>query len=224
MMIALRTAAIGSLFLSCIPGLPAQVRDDTVPAGYDSLQDARVNRMEQRIDRRIYRMEENQEDASFRIDSLERMLEALVRQIQQLEKENEVQDEALDGLTAGLGRLTGEVGRQEEAARLYRAKYRRLLGWSTGGILLLLSAGFVFLLVFSIRTRQLLKTKIRGVMEGTDTALNRIKRKQKKFREKLLARVEADHRALRSRIRAQRKAVRRTARKEVRAELRSARK
>ena len=227
-MITLRTAAIALLFLSCVPelsaqgpenapiGQPAREIESPVSVDYDSLQDVRVDRIEQRIDRRIWQMEETQEGASYRIDSLEGMLDAMFRHIQRLERDNEVREKEIV-------RLTSEISRQEEAASLYRERYRRLFWWSTSLTLLLLMAGFVFLLVFSIHTRQLLTKKIRGIMEGTDMALITLKKKQKKFSEKLLARVKADNRALRSRIKSQRKAVRRTARKEVRAELKSSR-
>jgi hypothetical protein len=119
--------------------LPAwsQFQADTIRERYDSIQDARMERMEWRSNRRFNRLEEVQQAQREALDSMALVTEGLRQQLEHLEHRGQIQSEKL--------------------SLEYRDSLQRFLWVSGMLILLLIGLSFLILLLFGMKTRHLVE-------------------------------------------------------------------
>jgi hypothetical protein len=151
----------GMVVLLLIP-LPArsQAGSDSVIVNYDSIQDARMDRMD------------------WRTDSLGGVTDELENRLEKAEEQSVLQRERLK-------LLEKEIEDARRSSREYQARLRRFLWVSGTVIIFLLGLTFLILLMFGMKTRQLLE---------------RFKRNQQKVREELSGEISNQETVLMSAI------------------------
>lgn len=184
-------AALLTISLYALP----QGNPDSLTTSYDSLQDLRVNRFERRIERQLEEMEIRSMESNHVRDSLASVIEDLKTKSGQLERQHRRLDAQLQAMQENAERFS------EESVQ-YRMNLERTL-WIAGTIMLgLIAASFIFLLLFTLRTRWLL--------DRLKERVNRMRRNLKVQRKKL-----------RRDPRIQKKAIRRITRSEVQSRVKS---
>lgn len=182
-----------------------QAAGDSVRLDYDSIQDARMDRMDWRTDRRFERIEGDQDLLGGSVDTMGIILDSFRHHLERLDVEKQSQSEKL--LLLG-----EELEATRESSRIYQEKLKVTL-WISGMIILvLLSASFLVLLLYGLKTRQL---------------LDRFRWKQKQIRKDLSGQIETQEelflralsvqdQKLRAELRTQKSAVKKAARKMAR--------
>jgi hypothetical protein len=127
---------------------PQSLRD-TAGAIRDSILDARMDRLEWQANRRMDLMQERLDETRLQIDSIVPILEELHRDLTRLEQEKLTQSEMIEGLRE-------ELEASRASSELYRERLQRTLWLSATALLTLLFAVFIFLLLYSLKTRHLL--------------------------------------------------------------------
>jgi hypothetical protein len=132
--------------------LPAwsQFQADTIRERYDSIQDARMERMEWRSNRRFNRLEEVQQAQREALDSMALVTEGLRQQLEHLERRGQIQSEKLS-------MLEEELESSRRSSLEYRDSLQRFLWVSGMLILLLIGLSFLILLLFGMKTRHLVE-------------------------------------------------------------------
>ena len=186
-------------------------RSDSGANHVDSLQDVRIDELERRWSRRVQQLDQAQRQAGRRVDSLTTLLNGLRIRNLELERTSRSQAERMDDLNA-------EARKQQDRFEEYRSRLHSRL-WAAGSILLaLLITAFLFVLLRSERTRQLLfrlKTEFKRHRKEQRRELKRQNEQQRQEIKKV-------RREQRRRIKQQRKEQRRelsTYRKKQRKEL-----
>ncbi len=166
----LKTGIIWTALLILIPQQGwSQVPADSVKSSYDSLQDARTERLEWRTGRQLEQLERARELSQSALDSMELMIGNLRQQAVDREVESQV-------LSEKLSLLGEELERTSESSRRYRKQLHQTL-WITGSVLLaLLVASFLIVFLYGVNTRHLLK---------------RFRWKQKQVRKQLSAEISS---------------------------------
>jgi len=155
----------------------AQQPGDSAEVNIDSIQDLRVNRLERRLDQRINRMEGSLHEEMNTIDSLYILLEDLQQHLRYLELEKQEQLERLS-------LLQEDVEHTNASALEYRSGLHRIL-WISGSILfILLLSSFLYLLLYTHKTRMLLERlnwKLKRIRSRFRTLRKDLKSGQKEF-------------------------------------------
>ena len=187
----------------------SQEISDSAQTVRDSLQDARMDRIEWQADRRMDRFDEDQARQDGSLDSMGTGLELLLDQVEKLDRDGSFQAEQLE-------QLEEELERMAEASRAYQDRLRNTLWISASFLLLLLIVSFLILYVYGLNTRVL---------------LDRFRRRQKQWRKSLSQDMDRQEEvfldALSSqnvRIKEEMKRQRKELRAEIRSESRAARK
>ena len=195
----LRPGVFCMVFL--ISSLPRSAGQDSITA-YDSLQDARVERLEWNTGKQLRQLQGIQDQAVASIDSLERFITGLQHQLISLEEDNQLMSERLS-------LLMGELESTRASTFRYRKQLHQTL-WISGSVLLfLILASFIYLLLYEVNTRQLLE---------------RYRLKQKRVRQQLSSEVKSQekqlldalsqqYREVKQELKAQRKKVRKAVRR-----------
>ncbi len=172
-------AALLFLSLSAFP----QGSPDSLSTPYDSLQDLRDLQFRRSIERQLREIEQQSLESGLVRDSLADVVDALRQQAGHLARENQRLEAEIDAVRQGMDRSTGESIR-------YRKKLEGTL-WVAGSILvILMAASFVFLLLFTLRTRWMLE-KLKG-------RVVRLRRNLKEQRKKMRRAPGMDKKAIRS--------------------------
>ena len=146
----LNTGLAWMAVLCLIPLLSwSQVPEDSLKENRDSIQDARMDRMERRTERRLDQVEGDQETFDGSIDSIGVILDSFRHHLEWLDLEEQSQSEKL--LLLG-----EELEATRESSRIYLERLKVILWISGIVILVMLSASFVILLIYGLKTRHLL--------------------------------------------------------------------
>jgi hypothetical protein len=130
--------------------LSAQFRADSFHTPYDSIQDLNLKRAERNLERQLRQTNEELTESTRTIDSLTGVVDGLKGRLEDLGTEYDLLEDRFSNLEEQLGK------RSEETA-VFRKKLQSTL-W-IGGItlLVLVISSFLFLLIYSLRTRWLLQ-------------------------------------------------------------------
>jgi hypothetical protein len=128
----------------------SQFGADSSRAGYDSIQDARMERMEWRTNRRFNLLEEVLKGDREALDSMGLAMKSLRQQLEHLGQQGQVRSEKLS-------MLEEELESSRRAAQQYRDSLRRFLWISGMLIVLLIGLSFLILLLFGMKTRHLVE-------------------------------------------------------------------
>ena len=168
------------LFLSSY-ALP-QGNTDSLSTRYDSLQDLRVMQFMRSIERRVGEIEQQSVESGQVRDSLADVIDALLQQAGHLARENQRLEAEINAVRQELDRSTGESIR-------YREKLEGTLLVAGLVLVILIAASFVFLLIFTLRTRRMLE-KLKG-------RLVRLRKNLKEQRKKIRRAPGMDKKAIR---------------------------
>ena len=196
---------------------------DSVQVNYDSIQDARIDRMEWRNGRRFRIMGEEQEKQQGKVDSIKGAVSDLEIRLQELEEESLFQKEQLEILEKELDetrRISGE----------YRRRLQHFLWVSGIVILLLLGLTVLILLMFGMKTRQLLERFKRNQQQVSEELSGEISNREAVLMAAISAhdqRVKNDlklqRRELRQKMKAETKAAEKDTRKRIKKAIRKLR-
>ena len=134
-----------------IPALvSAQFRADSFHTPYDSIQDLNLRRTERNLERKLRQTDEKLMESIRTIDSLTGVVDELNGRLEGLGIE-------YDHLEDQLRNQQDQLGKRSEETAVYRKKLQSTL-W-IGGItlLVLVISSFLFLLIYSLKTRWLLQ-------------------------------------------------------------------
>ena len=183
-----------SIFLLPVPQIAmGQVTGDSTTIDLDSIQDARMDRMEWQTGRQVNRLNEGQARQDAALDSADQVLDALREKVSRLDRDRESQSEQLR-------QLEEELARTSEASRMYQEKLRNAVWISGTFLLLLLIASFLVLFVYGLKTRHLME---------------RFRDKLKRLGRELRGELKSQKKTLRSEIKSVNKATRRKSMKAI---------
>lgn len=130
--------------------LRAQSSPDSLRTRYDSLQDVRSSRFEHSVRRQFNRVDESQVTLQEMIDSVRLVMEEVLVRLDRMEDQQQ-------SLSQTITRNQEAFSGWRESSMVYRQRLHRWL-WMTGSAMFILIVSvFLFLLIFSLRTRNLLE-------------------------------------------------------------------
>jgi hypothetical protein len=128
----------------------SQVRDASPSTPYDSIQDVQLRRLERNLGRGLEMTDEKLQVTTMRSDSLLAEVEMLLGRVERMEKKSGALQDSITSLKT-------RVESAETEAYVYRRKLERTL-WLAGSALGILSLIlFVFLWLYSLKTRVMLE-------------------------------------------------------------------
>lgn len=141
------------LIIALLSSLPvdsmARSPSDSTMLDRDSIQDARMDRIERSASRTSDRVDGTLKLLTTETDSLDREMTVLKEQVEKLDREKQ-------SLDKGLQQVTRELEILHESSTIFRERLQLSLWLSSAILLLLLSASFAILRIYGIRTRHLM--------------------------------------------------------------------
>lgn len=187
-MIFRRLIWLGALVTISLYAFPQKI-SDSLPTPVDSLQDLRIDRFERWVGSQMEEIRRRSLESDQVRDSLDMVIEELKQEAVQLEQQNRQ-------LATQISSIREDNERSAMESIRYREKLERTL-WLAGAIgIVLVVASFIYLLLYSLRTRWML--------ERLRVRLNKLRRNLRVQRKKL-----------RKAPAIQKKAIRRITRSEV---------
>jgi hypothetical protein len=206
------------IFLS----LPGWSRDDvdTTGVNYDSIQDQRMDRMEWRNGHRFRIIGEEQEKQQGKLDTIGSAVGDIEIQLEELERESLIQKERMEFLEKELDKASRSSGE-------YRRKLNHFLWVSGTVILLLVGMTFLILLLYGMKTRQLLERAKKDQKQVKNELSEEISNQEAIFMAALSARDQKANeelklmgRDLRRRMKTEKKAAEKNTRKRIKKAIR----
>lgn len=142
--------------------LSAQFRADSFHTSYDSIQDVNLSRVRRNMERQLTETNERLVESNRTIDSLTDVLDGLKGRLEELEIE-------YDHLEDQFHSLQEQMGKRSEETTVYRKKLQGTLWIGGVTLLVLLISSFLFLLIYSLKTRWLLQrvqVRVKGLRKA----------------------------------------------------------